>query len=65
MNLRARVKWLERLHHLHADAKISFDVLDRVVDGTISDEEFEQWTPFWDEILAYSEITDEIDCSLR
>jgi len=60
VNLRARVKRLERLHHLHADANISVRVVDRVVDGTISDEEFERWMPFWDEILADSKITDEV-----
>jgi len=64
MNFRARIKRLETLHHLHAAAKKSIDVFDRIVDGTISDEEFERWMPFWDELLADSKIADEVDCPL-
>jgi hypothetical protein len=35
-----------------ASAKITIDVLDRIVNDTISDEEFAQWMPFWEEIFA-------------
>jgi hypothetical protein len=52
MNLKARVKRLEGLHHPHTDGRMTIDVLDRVVNGTISEEEFARWMPFWEKILA-------------
>jgi hypothetical protein len=56
MNLRARIKRLERLQHLDS-GRISIDVIDRVVNGTISKDEFERWMPFWEKILANSRTT--------
>jgi hypothetical protein len=46
MNLKARILRLERLQYPNTDGKISIDVLDRVVNGTISEEEFARWMPF-------------------
>jgi putative ATP-dependent endonuclease of OLD family len=40
MNLKARIQRLERQQKLRTGGKISIEVLDRVVNGTISDEEF-------------------------
>jgi hypothetical protein len=57
MNLQGRVKRLERLHHPHTDGRITIDVIDRVVNGTISAEEFVRWMPFWEKILADRETT--------
>lgn len=55
MNLRARIQRLEKLRQVKASAKITIDVLDRVVNDTISDEEFARWMPFWEEIFANGE----------
>jgi len=55
MNLKARIQRLERQQKLRTGGKISIDVLDRVVNGTISDEEFARWMPFWEEIFANRE----------
>jgi hypothetical protein len=40
MNLKARIQRLERQQKLRTGGKIFIEVLDRVVNGTISDEEF-------------------------
>lgn len=53
-NLRARIKRLERLQHLDGGGKITIDVIDRMVNDTISYDEFQRWMPFWKEILADS-----------
>jgi hypothetical protein len=55
MNLKARIQRLERQQNSKAGGKITIDVLDRVVNGTISDEEFARWMPFWEEIFANRE----------
>jgi hypothetical protein len=52
MNLRARVRRLEKLQRAKTGAKITIEVLDRVLNGTITEKEFVRWTPFWQEILA-------------
>jgi len=52
MNLKARIQRLEKLRNSKVGGKITSDVLDRVVNDTISDEEFARWMPFWEEIFA-------------
>jgi len=59
MNLKARICRLEKLRQVKASARITIDVLDRVVNGTISEEEFARWMPFWEEILADCEAISE------
>jgi hypothetical protein len=56
MNLKARVKKLERLQYPRPDDGITIAVLDRVVNGTISEEEFARHMPFWEEVLGNSEM---------
>ena len=55
MNLKARVQRLEKLQRAKTGAKITIDVFDRIVNDTISDEEFARWMPFWEEIFANRE----------
>ena len=57
MNLKARVQRLEKLQRAKTGAKITIAVLDRVVNGTITEKEFARWMPFWQEILADREAT--------
>jgi hypothetical protein len=57
VNLKMRVLRLERLQNQHLNGKITIDVLDRVLNGTISEEEFARCVPFWEEILADHETT--------
>ena len=55
MNLKARVQRLEKLQCAKTGAQITIDVLDRVVNDTITDEELARWIPFWVEIFANRE----------
>ena len=57
MNLKARILRLERQQKSKTGGKITIDVFDRIVNDTISDEEFSRWMPFWQEILADREAT--------
>jgi len=50
--LKARIQRLEKFQQKKASAKITIDVLDRVVNDTISDEEFARYMPFWEELLS-------------
>ena len=52
MNLKARVLRLEKLKNPHSGGKLTIDVLDRIVNDTISDEEFARWKPYLEEIFA-------------
>lgn len=52
MNLKARIQRLERLLASRTAGQITIAVLDRVVNGTITEAEFARWMPFWEEILA-------------
>jgi len=52
MNLQARIQRLEKLQNSKAGGKLTIDVLDRIANDTISDEEFARWTPFWEELFA-------------
>ena len=52
MNLKARVRRLEELQRAKTGAKITIDVLDRILNDTITEKEFARWMPFWQEILA-------------
>jgi hypothetical protein len=53
----ARILRLEKLQNQHLSGKITIDVLDRIVNGTISEEEFARRMPFWEEIFADHETT--------
>ena len=57
MNLKARILRLERQQNSKTGSPITIDVLDRVVNGTISEEEFARWMPFWEEIFADRELS--------
>jgi len=52
MNLKARIQRLERQQKLRTGGKISIDVLDRIVNDTISDEECARWQRYLEEIFA-------------
>ncbi len=65
MNLKTRVKRLERQQYPHSDGRITIDVLDRVVNGTISDAEFVRWMPFWEKILADPETPAQTPCKMQ
>ena len=52
MNLKARIERLEKFQQVKASAQITIDVLDRVVNDTISDEEFARYMPFWEELFS-------------
>ena len=56
MNLKARIQRLEKLQRSKTGGTIPIDVLDRIVNGTISDEEFARWMPFWEEIFARGQV---------
>jgi hypothetical protein len=57
MKLKARVLRLEKLKNPHSSGKLTIDVFDRVVNGTITEEEFSRWMPFGEEIFANREST--------
>jgi hypothetical protein len=60
MNLKARVQRLEKLQHAKTGAKITIDVFDRIMNDTISDQEFARWKPYLEEIFADRETACEL-----
>ena len=51
MSLKARIEGLEKLRRSKTSGTPPIAVFDRIVNDTITDEEFEQWMPFWEELL--------------
>jgi hypothetical protein len=51
MNLGKRIARLEKLEGVDCD-QISIAVLDRILDNTISKQEFHRWRPLFEEVLG-------------
>jgi hypothetical protein len=51
MNLSTRIARLEKLEKIDC-GQISIAVLDRILDDTISEQEFHRLTPLFEEVLA-------------
>jgi hypothetical protein len=59
MRIKARIERLEKLQQARTNPKITIEVLDRVLDGTISDEEFARYMPFCEELFGDREAISE------
>jgi hypothetical protein len=55
VKIKTRIERLERREGFDASGPIPITVFDRVLDGTISDAEWERWRPSFERILAGEE----------
>ena len=58
MNLRARIQRLEQSACITAPLKLTVELCDRLCDGTISDEEFQQYVPLLRETGLFAGLND-------
>ncbi len=52
VRIKTRIARLERREGFDASGPVPFSVMDRVIAGTISEWEWERWSPAFDRIIA-------------
>ncbi len=60
MRIKSRIERLERREGLDASGPLPIAVLDRVIDGTICEAEFDRWLPAFERIIAGVEAAADI-----